>query len=85
MSGLSLLSEQLRALGALVSEILENPDAPNSLKAYLETLAPGMRETLVKEKQAEIDALEAKVLLPEIMSRMGCLLISASATLTLLQ
>jgi hypothetical protein len=63
------LSEQLKALGRLIADILQNPEAPDKLKRLLEMFAYKSRSLLSPEQEQEIEKLEFTVLLPEILNK----------------
>lgn len=64
-----MLAETLADLGAIVYEILCHSKAPEELKAQLESLTPNLKEALPPHQKAEIEAIEARLILPEILRR----------------
>lgn len=70
MTSHSPLSDKLAALGGLISEILRDPDTPEPLRSELAAITPNLRNELNRERQAEIDSIEAEKILPEIASRL---------------
>jgi len=67
----SRLSEQLTAFGSIVADISENPEARPRLRSELRNIAYVLKEGLSDEDRREIEALELKFLLPEILKRLN--------------
>lgn len=53
-----------------MAAIIENPDAPGKLKDQLEEFITNCRGKLKREASDEIDSLEFRLLLPEILKRL---------------
>lgn len=62
--------EQLQALGTAVANILFNPNVTPTVRHRLTDLMLECRESLPEEAKAEIAAIEARLILPEILKRL---------------
>lgn len=67
----SPLGEHLTALGNEISQMLENPGAPRSLKIQLQNFTGICRNDLPDNLEEEIEIIEARILLPEILIRLN--------------
>ena len=62
--------DQLQALGTAVANILFNPKVSPTVRHRLTDLILECRESLPDEAKAEIAAIEARLILPEILKRL---------------
>ena len=62
--------DQLQALGSAVANILFNPNVSPSVRHRLTDLMLECRDALPEEAKAEIAAIEARLILPEILKRL---------------